>query len=129
MTEIKRKVGLGMLADVRQFEFDAAYGILSKVLANIVQNPDEAKYRRLRTTNAKIGSMLATSGSRAFLIGCVFVEETESLVLPEGASSEAAAAGLAALQALQASRSEVENAQKQEVRGPLACLILVPPPI
>lgn len=113
MSEVKRNVGLKMLAEVRQGDFDAAYGILSKVLANIAANPDEPKYRRLRTSNAKISNMLATSGSRALLVGCGFVEESDALVLPEG-GVEAVAAGLSGLQGLNAQRAEAENAQKQE---------------
>jgi len=113
MSETKRKVGIGMLGDVRQYEFDSAFGVLSKILNNIVQSPDEAKYRRLRTTNAKIESLLATSGVRALLVGCGFVEEGESLVLPESASVENVAAGLLALQEMNTARAESENAQKQ----------------
>jgi len=114
MSETKRKVGISMLGEARLGEFDAAYGLLSKVLSNIVQSPAEPKYRRLRTTNAKIGNMLAVSGSRALLVGCGFVEEGDALVLPEAVSADACAAGLEALQALHVARSESENAQKQE---------------
>jgi len=103
-----------MLSEVRIGDFEAAFGVLVKVLGNICQSPDEAKFRRLRTSNAKINTLLQTSGVRALLVGCGFVEEGDALVLPETASTDAVAAGLSGLQALHASRLETENAQKQE---------------
>jgi len=99
MASAKLTVGLSMLADARIGEFTDATGTLNKILANIVANPGEAKFRKLRTTNAKIGAMLATRGVRAILIGAGFVEEGEFLTLPdtaEIAGVEAAIAGVAA---------------------------------
>jgi len=113
MTEIKRKVGLDMLADARLGEYDSAYGLLSKILGNIVQNPDEPKYKRLRTSNAKINALLQTRGVRALLIGCGFVEEGDALVLPEGAEAiEATNAGLAGLLAQHEQREAAEAQRK-----------------
>ena len=61
---VKQKVGLEMLSEAREGEFSAAFGILVKVLGNIVATPDEPKYRKLRTSNDKIKSLLATKGVR-----------------------------------------------------------------
>ena len=54
-----------MLSEVREGDFSAAFGILVKVLGNIVASPEEPKYRKLRTTNDKIKSLLATKGVRS----------------------------------------------------------------
>ena len=62
---VKQKVGLEMLSEVREGDFSAAFGILVKVLSNIVASPEEPKYRKLRTTNDKIKSLLATKGVRS----------------------------------------------------------------
>ena len=62
---VKQKVGLEMLSEVREGDFSAAFGILVKVLGNIVASPEEPKYRKLRTTNDKIKSLLATKGVRS----------------------------------------------------------------
>lgn len=99
MGSTKLTVGLSMLADARIGEFSDASSTLNKILGNIVASPTEAKYRKLRVSNAKIGALLATRGVRALLIGAGFVEEGEFLVLPEAADVagvEAAIAGLAA---------------------------------
>ena len=58
-------VGFEILSEARQEEFDTAHSSLAKVLNNIVKNPDDAKYRQLRTSNAKIAALLATKGVRA----------------------------------------------------------------
>uniref|UniRef100_A0A6S9TRE4 PUB domain-containing protein n=1 Tax=Chrysotila carterae TaxID=13221 RepID=A0A6S9TRE4_CHRCT len=111
MSEVKRKVGLQMLSEARIGELDAAHAVLVKLLGNIVANPSEPKYRRLKTSNAKISALLATRGVRAFLIGCGFVEEsTEALVLPDTADAAAVANGLDALDAMHAERNAAEAA-------------------
>jgi len=111
--EVKRKVGLQMLGEARIGEFDAAYSVLLKVLGNVIANPAEPKYRRLRTTNAKINQLLQTKGVRALLIGCGFIEEGDCLVLADDAPIEPVSAGLEGLRQLQESLLAAENAQKQ----------------
>ena len=59
---VKQKVGLEMLSEALEGEFDAAFGVLVKVLGNLVAHPDDAKYRKLRTSNAKVQAMLAEMG-------------------------------------------------------------------
>ena len=101
-----------MLRDARQGEFDTAGALVHKVLNNVVASPDEAKFRKLRTTNAKIGAMLATRGMRAILIGAGFVEEGEFLTLPDDASLEGVQAALAGLSAQAEERAAEQQAEK-----------------
>ena len=108
---VKQKVGLEMLSEALEGEFDAAFGILVKVLGNLVAHPDDAKYRKLRTSNAKVQAMLATKGVRALLVGSGFAEEPDALNA-ETADVAAVQAALEALQALHASRAAQEAAQK-----------------
>lgn len=107
----KQKVGLEMLSEALEGDFGAAFGVLVKVLGNLVANPDDAKYRKLRTSNVKIQAMLATKGVRALLVGSGFVEDPDAL---NAATADVAAvqAGLEGLQALQVSRAAQEAAQK-----------------
>jgi hypothetical protein len=108
----KLQAGLSMLRDARQGEFDTAGALVHKVLNNVVASPDEAKFRKLRTTNAKIGAMLATRGMRAILIGAGFVEEGEFLTLPDDASLEGVQAALAGLAAQAEERAAEQQAEK-----------------
>jgi len=111
---VKARVGIEMLAEAREGDFGAAHAVLLKLLGNIVAHPDELKYRRLRTTNAKIAALLQTRGVRALLIGLGFVEEgADSLVMPEAASTSVVQTGLTALDALAVQRLEAENVTKQ----------------
>ena len=102
---VKQKVGLEMLSEALEGEFDAAFGVLVKVLGNLVAHPDDAKYRKLRTSNAKVQAMLATKGVRALLVGSGFVEEADALLNAEGADVATVRAGLEALLRLKASRA------------------------
>merc|ERR1712023_567132 len=81
----KLTVGIEMLRDARIGEFDAAKATLSKILGNIVANPQEPKYRKLRQSNAKIAELLATRGVRAILTGVGFVQDGDFLCLPDEA--------------------------------------------
>lgn len=85
MGSTKLKVGLEMLREARQGEFDTSSATLTKILANIVGAPAEPKFRKLRSGNAKIAALLATKGVRAILLGAGFVEEGEFLTLPADA--------------------------------------------
>jgi len=112
MATPKLAVGISMLSEVRNGDFESAQGTLAKLLGNIVASPTEAKFRKLRTTNAKISALLATRGVRAILVGAGFVEEGEFLVLPETASVEGSQAALAAIAAQATERSNAETARK-----------------
>jgi len=112
MATPKLSVGISMLSEAREGEFSTVKQTLDKLLANIVAQPTEAKFRKIRTTNPKIGALLATRGVRAILIGAGFVEEGEFLVLPEAASAEGPEAALAALAAQAVEREQAESARK-----------------
>lgn len=108
----KVKAGLSMLADARHGEFDAASNLLRKILTNIIDNPQEPKFRKLRTTNAKIATLLATRGVRALLVGAGFDEEgADALVMPEALGPEGAAAALEGLGELVAARVDAAAAE------------------
>lgn len=108
----KLTVGISMLRDARMGDFEAASGTLNKLLGNVVASPDDPKFRKLRTSNAKIGALLATSGVRAILVGAGFVEQGEFLVLPDGAPVDGVQAALAALAAQAQERADAETARK-----------------
>jgi len=119
MGTIKLKVGLEMLSEARDGEYDAAAPILNKILANVVANPDAEKFRSLRTTNAKIAAMLATKGVRAILIGVGFVEMGEFMLLPSEAPTaplQDAIDRLAAQAADRAGASDAARLQEQQRR-------------
>jgi len=112
MASTKLTVGIEMLKDAREGDFDSAKSTLDKLLANIVANPSEPKFRKIRTTNPKIGALLATRGVRAVLIGAGFVEQGEFLVLADDAPATGAEAAIAALAAQATDRAEAETARK-----------------
>ena len=105
----KQAAGLEELRKVGEAEFDVAVSVLVKVLDKVITDPDEARYRRLRTSNAKIRTLLATEGVRALLVGSGFVEEADALNA-EDADVATVRAGLEALLRLKASRAAAAQA-------------------
>ena len=103
--------GLSLLNELRG-EFEDVHATLSKILANIVGAPEEPKFRRLKTTNARIAKLLDARGARKLLIGSGFVEEADALALPEGAAIEPVQACLAGLAAQQKAHKEEEEKAK-----------------
>lgn len=112
MVNTKLNVGMSMLEEAREGDFMGAKGTLDKLLANIVANPGEAKFRKIRTTNPKIGQLLATRGVRAVLVGAGFNDEGEFLVMPDDAPTAGVEAALAALAAQADARASAETARK-----------------
>ena len=160
LNQTKLTVGLAMLAEARQGEFDTAgcgrpskngprraqdgdaeeashlhlhplrcfrcfcfsnvpssifrwsRALVNKLLGNVAASPDEVKFRKLRSSNPKINSMLATRGIRAIFIGAGFVEEGEFLVLPDAAPIDGVQAALAGLQAQAEERAAAASAEK-----------------
>jgi len=109
----KIKVGIEMLNETRDGEFDAAQALLQKVLGNVVANPTEDKYRKLRTSNNKIAQLLATRGVRALLRGAGFVEDGEFLVLAMETPVDGTQNALSELQAAVQQRASAAEATKQ----------------
>eukprot|EP00935_MAST-01C_sp_MAST-1C-sp1_P002102 g2102.t1 len=76
------------------------FSILNKLLANIVQDPNEEKYRRVRLTNAKIASAIVqVDGAQAFLLAVGFEEAGEFLQMGPDQAAARAQAGLDRLSA------------------------------
>ena len=113
MNETKLKVGLSMLSEARDGEFDSATSILNKLLGNVVAQPSEPKFRKLRASNPKIGAMLATKGVRALLIGAGFTEQGEFLVLADDAPVDGVQAALEGVAADAARRSSANSTMKE----------------
>ena len=105
----EQAAGLDMLSEVGEADFDAAVSVLVKVLDNLIAQPDEARYRKLRTSNGKIRTLLATDGVRPLLVGSGFVEEAGALNA-ERADVATVQAGLEGLQRLKASRAAAAQA-------------------
>ena len=109
----KQAAGLGLLGGLK-IDFDGVHEMLSKVLENIVTNPDEPKYRKLRTTNEKIKSLLSALGAKQLLIGSGFVEEAEFLVFPDGGDLKLPQRSLDGLRANQKAKAAAEEQLKKE---------------
>ena len=78
----KQTAAISLLGEMK-IDFDNVHETLSKILTNIVNSPEDPKYRKLRTSNEKIKMLLSPPGAKQLLIGSGFVEEGEYLVLPE----------------------------------------------
>ena len=109
----KQAAGLELLRELKG-DFETVHETLGKILGNIVANPTEAKFRRLRTTNERIKGLLAARGARQLLVGSGFEEVEEALALPEGADLSLVKAATAALSAQQEARKEEEAQAKKE---------------
>ena len=75
----KQTAGLGLLSSLK-IDFDSVHETLGKILSNIVSSPAEPKYRKLRTTNAKIEQLLSALGAKQLLLGSGFVHTNELTV-------------------------------------------------
>ena len=63
-----------------------ALSLVLKLLSNVLANQNEPKYRRVKTTNAKLNATLFSKpGGREILLACGFVG-TDELVLPDDLS-------------------------------------------
>lgn len=110
---MKQKAGLALLRDLK-IDFDTVHETLQKILANIVKDPGEAKFRRLRTLNDRIKALLAAPGAKQLLLGSGFVEEGEFLLFPETADVSSLRSALDGLQTNQTSHKEAEALAKKE---------------
>ena len=106
---VKLNVGLSMLSDARTGEFRDAYATLNKLLTNVTTSPGETKFRTLKTSNAKIQSLLQTKGTKAFLIGAGFQDNGDILHIPIGQTNDQHAE-----EALALLKDLAEKKQKEE---------------
>lgn len=57
--------------------------LIEKLVRNVVSNPKEEKFRRIRLTNPKIAEQLTTvSGAKDAMLEMGWIEEGENLILP-----------------------------------------------
>ena len=70
--------------------------LFRKLLQNVMDNPHDAKFRKLKLTNARIGALLAESGARnAFeALGWIMSSTGDALELPATACLDLTAAVL-----------------------------------
>ena len=69
--------------------FQDAKEILIKLINNILRDPQNVKYRRIRLSNPKVESMLLNAnGAFEILFSVGFEEDTDALILPLSASIE-----------------------------------------
>jgi parvulin-like peptidyl-prolyl isomerase len=108
----KQTAGLDLLRSLK-IDFDSTHETLAKLLANIVGNPAEPKYRK-RTTNEKIKLLLSALGAKQLLVGSGFAEDGEFLVLPEAANISLVQLALDGLRANQSAKVAEEAAKKKE---------------
>lgn len=96
---------------------DGAVGLLRRVLRNLILSPNEVKYQKLKTTNAKVQEgLVRVPGAVEFLALCGFVEKEEQLVYEGASSMELPRKGLTLLN--QHFPEEVKQANKPEVQRP-----------
>jgi len=107
----KQTAGLTLLSELKG-DFTEVHETLAKIVGNIVRAPTEPKFRSLKTSNARIAKLLQAPGAQQLLVGSGFVEESESLVLPEAADAAVVEAALAGLTAQQEARTKREAQEK-----------------
>ena len=107
----KQTAGLALLSELKG-DFTEVHETLAKIVGNIVRAPTEPKFRSLKTSNARIAKLLQAPGAQQLLVGSGFVEESESLVLPEAADAAVVEAALAGLTAQQEARTKREAQEK-----------------
>eukprot|EP00933_Yihiella_yeosuensis_P033400 TRINITY_DN27113_c0_g1_i1.p1 TRINITY_DN27113_c0_g1~~TRINITY_DN27113_c0_g1_i1.p1 ORF type:complete len:689 (-),score=157.58 TRINITY_DN27113_c0_g1_i1:336-2402(-) len=95
--------------------------LFRKLIQNVVNSPTDAKFRRLKLSNARIGALLQTDGTRTAFesLGWVLTAEGDALELPTTADLGIFAA---ALKATEPQGDEVAGGAPWEVtvlRGPL----------
>lgn len=60
-----------------------ALDLLEKIVRNVIQNPSEEKYRRVRTTNDKLSPLFGLAGSIDIMMEMGWEQQGEFLVLPK----------------------------------------------
>lgn len=95
---------------------EKVYSILLKVVGNLAQNPQEQKFRSLKTTNKAIKEkILDVPGGKDFLLAVGFEEEGENLTMRAGGEAQADAAQ-EALQAHATAMKERELRRERDAK-------------
>lgn len=95
----------------------AAIALLVKIMSNIRDKPDVAKFRKIRKDNKQIsGQVLVARGALALLTAVGFDSTADGFLLMDAAKVDAAtlAHGVAALEAVLAGRSAAASAARAE---------------
>ena len=96
------------LTTLDQSTFDAVFPVLNKVLTNILTNPKEERYKKLRTSNAKVAQLLAVGGVLDLLHAAGFITAQEGdasvIILPDDALLEGVQQATSLLQVQAAER-------------------------
>ena len=67
----------------------AALEMAQKLIGNVIAKQDEPKYRKIKTSNAKLqAALFSVPGGRELMLACGFEEDSggEELILPSSAS-------------------------------------------
>lgn len=76
---------LDQLAAVPWEQKEPAFTLIVKLLNNVVQDPSNPKFRRMKKTNKTLAAkVFSVPGCTALLLAAGFTEDGEELVLPEG---------------------------------------------
>jgi hypothetical protein len=90
---------------------EKAYGILLKVLQNIVKNPTEEKFRSIKASSAALMKVLCVPGGEAVLLAAGFTNDGESFRL-SGTDLSAASTVVAAVEA-HANKAKMNELRRQ----------------
>jgi len=90
---------------------EKAYGILLKVLQNILQNPNEEKFRSIKASSAALMKVLCVPGGEAVLLAAGFTNDGEKFSLG-GADLSACTAVVSAVEA-HANKAKMNELRRQ----------------
>ena len=100
-------------------DYDDCTATMTKMITNIISNPGEAKYRRIRTDNPKFASRVySQKGAPEFFQHVGFKKHVEEgfIVLPEGADLALLQRGVDALAAQKAARAAEETRKRKAIQ-------------
>jgi hypothetical protein len=95
---------------------EKAYSILLKVLKNILQNPNEEKFRSMKASSAALMKVLCVPGGEAVLLAAGFVNNGETFSL-SGADLSACTTAVAAVEehANKAKMNELRRKRDEQI--------------
>lgn len=111
--EVQLRVAIALLDENRTDPLKTGVELAVKVLSNILASPDDAKYRTLRITNARIANSLwLIRGGRSALLAAGFCEVGETIVMADPIDVSRVERVVSALQDLLASRAQKDEEAK-----------------
>merc|ERR1719327_354003 len=91
---------------------DVALELLEKFTRNVLQNPAEPKFRRLRTTNDKLAPLFGLPGALDIMFEMGWYQEAEFVILPEGVNLDFQAHVVKIIEAKQYYSKQREDAKR-----------------